>query len=57
MNVSRPMMSLPKTITGTDAAATDSEVRQIWEDWMTTFLERIDPDAPQVWQWERHIEL
>jgi hypothetical protein len=21
------------------------------------FLERIDPDAPQVWQWERHIEL
>ena len=21
------------------------------------FLERLDPDAPQVWQWERHIEL
>jgi lipoxygenase len=21
------------------------------------FVERVDPDAPQVWQWERHIEL
>ncbi len=21
------------------------------------FVERIDPEAPQVWQWERHIEL
>ena len=21
------------------------------------FVERIEPDTPQVWQWERHIEL
>jgi len=21
------------------------------------FVERVDPDVPQVWQWERHIEL
>src|SRR5262249_38546883 len=24
---------------------------------ITGFVERIDPDAPQVWQWERHIVL
>ena len=24
---------------------------------VTAFAERVDPDAPQVWQWERHIEL
>ena len=24
---------------------------------ITGFVERVDPDAPQVWQWERHIEL
>jgi hypothetical protein len=24
---------------------------------ITAFAERVDPDAPQVWQWERHIEL
>ena len=24
---------------------------------ITRFVERVDPDAPQVWQWERHIEL
>jgi hypothetical protein len=24
---------------------------------ITAFVERVDPDAPQVWQWERHIEL
>ena len=21
------------------------------------FVERIEPDMPQIWQWERHIEL
>jgi len=21
------------------------------------FNERIDPDAPQIWQWERNVEL
>jgi hypothetical protein len=24
---------------------------------VTRFVERVAPDAPQVWQWERHIEL
>ena len=24
---------------------------------ITGFVERVDPNAPQVWQWERHIEL
>jgi len=24
---------------------------------ITAFAERVDPDAPQVWQWERNIEL
>jgi hypothetical protein len=24
---------------------------------VTRFVERVDPGAPQVWQWERHIEL
>jgi hypothetical protein len=24
---------------------------------ITAFVQRIDPGAPQVWQWERHIEL
>jgi hypothetical protein len=21
------------------------------------FVEKIEPDMPQIWQWERHIEL
>jgi len=21
------------------------------------FIERVQPDTPQIWQWERHIEL
>jgi hypothetical protein len=24
---------------------------------ITGFIERVEPDTPQVWQWERHIEL